>query len=378
MEQKKRKKHGRGRAIAAAVVALVLIAAAILALLYRDRLTSEGLSGAFAGERTPEADTEPFTYEVGSDQVFAAAGNALAVASTTGIQLLDAKGHTIAREVFSMDTPAVSASEACSTFFDVGGTALRVAAADGTIAALDTEQTILSAQVNDAGWIAVVTEESGYKAMVTVYNAALQPVYVWHSGAAYVLSAQVSPDCRSMAVLCADDEGGLLHLFSLAQETPVGSFSAPGELLMDLRWMDRDRVCLLSETRLVFVDGKGIEVGSYSLEGQYLLDYDLGGDGFAALLLGKYRSGGDSLLVTVDTSSGELGRTEVRQRDVVSISAGEDTLLVLYSDALELMTRTLSPINSYTEILGVKRALLRQDGKCLLLSAYSAELIELH
>lgn len=378
MAQKKSKKRGRARAIAAAVGVLILLAAALLALLYRDRLSSDYLGERFGADETGETKAEPFTYEVGSGQVFAVSGNNLAVASSTGIQLLDAKGRSIAREVFSMDTPAISASANYCVFYDAGGTELRVADAEGELFELKNKDRIISASVNDAGYLTVITEETGYKAEVRVYNAKGEALYAWHSGSSYVLGAKVSPSGRSMATLCADAEGGKVMLFSLSSEEPIGSFSAANELFWDLCWLERDELCLLSENRLVYLDEKGVQLGEYSFNGRYLLDYDLSRREYAALHLSEYRTGGVGAVITVDAGGAERASREIDRRDVLSLSAGEDTVLVLYADALELLSESLQPINSTKEILGVKKALLRGDGKCLLLSAYSAELINLY
>ena len=375
MEQKKEKKRGRVRAILAAVAALILIVGAILVILYRDRLTPQSLGDTF-GENRVVDDTEPFTYEAGSGQVFAVSGNRLAVASSTGMQLLGEKGETLAHEVFSMGTPAITASEKYCAFYDAGGTSLRFADLNGAVSALDTREAIVSARVNEGGLLAVVTEETGYKAAVTVYNSALQPVFAWHSGSAYVLAAQVAPNGKTLAALCVDGEGSRLLLFSLSSEKPVGSFEAGGELFWDLHWMSRDRLCLLSETRLVFLDASAEQTAVYDFNGEYLLDYDIGGS-FAALVLSEYRSGGSSELVAVDTEAREKGRVPVRQRDVLSVSAGNGGVLVLYADTLELLSDSLASVNSTKDVLGFKQALLRKDGKCLLLSAYAAELVNL-
>jgi hypothetical protein len=375
MEQKKQKTRGRIRAILAAAAALVLIVGALLVVLYRDQLTPQKLNDTF-GESKTGAESEPFTYEAGSGQVFAVSGNRLAVASSTGVQLLGDKGETLAREVFSMGTPAIAASEKYCAFYDAGGTSLRLADANGAVSALDTKAAILSASVNEGGFLSVVTEETGYKAAVTVYDSALQPVFAWHSGSAYVLAAQVAPNGRTLAALCVDGEGSRLLLFSLSSEKPLGSFEAGNELFWHLRWMGRDRICLLSETRLVFLDASAKQAAAYDFGGKFLLDYDLGAS-FAALVLGEYRSGGSSELIAVDTQGREKGRTPIRQRDVLSLSAGAGGVLVLYADSLELMSESLAPVNSTKDVLGARQALLRKDGKCLLLSAYSAELVSL-
>ncbi len=375
MEKKKAKTRGRLRTIFAVAAALVLIVGALLVLLYRDQLTPQKLGDTFGENKTPE-DTEPFTYEAGGGQVFAVSGNRLAVASTTGVQLLNDRGETIHREVFSLGTPAISASEKYCLFYDAGGTQLRLADADGGIQALETEAGIVSARVNEGGYLSVVTEETGYKAVVTVYDSTLQPVFAWHSGSSYILAAQVAPNGKTLAALCVDGEGSKVVFFSLSSEKPIGSFAADNELFWELRWMGRDRLCLLSEARFVFLDGDAKEIAAFDFGGKYLLEYDIGGS-FAVVLLGEYRSGGSCELITVDTEAREKGRTPVRQRDVLSVSAGSGGVLVLFADSLELMSDSLASVNSLRDVLGVKQALLRKDGKCLLLSAYSAELATL-
>ena len=376
MEQKESKKRGRGRVIAAGLAALILVLCALGVLLYRDRLTPESLRAAFGKTSPVSQDGEPFTYEVGSGQVFAVSGNRLAVASAMGFQLLNEKGLTLAHEVLSMEQPAITASPGLCVFYDAGGTELRVADAEGTVQSLEVGGKIISARVNRENDLAVITEETGYKAVVTVYNSALQKLFVWHSGMAYVLAAEVSPSGKYLAAVCAGTEGGSLKVFSLSAEEPLGEFTVSGELFWDLRWQDKDRVCILSDSRMVFLDEKAQQQNEYNFGGQYLLDYDPGSD-FTALLLGTHRAGNGGKLVLIGTDGREMCSRDV-EKDVLSLSAGSDKLLILYGDSLELCTDALATINSTEDTLGVKKALLRKDGKCLLLSAYGAELAELY
>ncbi len=110
MKKEKPQTRGRLRAIFAAIAALILIVGALLVVLYRDRLTPQSLGDTFGENRAAE-DVEPFTYEAGSGQVFAVSGNRLAVASTTGVHLLNEKGETVLREAFSLGTPEITDPE---------------------------------------------------------------------------------------------------------------------------------------------------------------------------------------------------------------------------------------------------------------------------
>lgn len=376
MEKRKKKKRGYARRIIAAAATLVIIAAAVTLFLYRDKLTSEGLRGLFGGE-SAAVDTSgaAYAYEAGSNEVFAAAGNGLAIASGSGMQLLDSDGYTVTKQIFSLSAPAVAASGVNCAFYDVGGTTLRVADFGGTITNLDSPEPIISVSVNDNGWLAVVTEERGHKGLVTVYDAELSPVYMWHSGSAYVLSARISPDNKSMAALTVNAEGGGVSIFSLSSEEPTAVFEARGELLIDLCYISQNRLCALSESRALFLDAKLEEQGSYDFAGRYLTDYNMDGNGFVALLLGKYRSGNAGTLVTLGQDGSLTGQLDI-QRDLVSLSASGSRLLAYYSDELVLYSPELERQGSREDVVGLKGALLRDKGDCLLLSSYSAEVLK--
>ena len=370
-EKQKNVRRARIGRVVAAVTTLILVAAAVLIFIYRDKLTKDNLGDLFVQTQTQE-EGEPFSYETGTDQVFAKAGKGLAIASSSGMQLLDADGRTVCHQIVSMSTPAVQASEHHAVFYDVGGTILRVAGFDGSYTDLDTQEAIISVTMNASGWMAVVTEEAGYKGYVEVFNADLEPVYEWYSGSGYVLSAVVSPDNRGMAVLCAGAEGGRVVQFSFSSEEQQSEFLAPDELLIDLAYMDADQLCALSESRVVFFDDKGGQTGEYAFNGAYLTDYEFGGDEFVTVLLSQYRSGNAIVLVNLDLNGELLGELTL-QRDLLSLSAAGKQLLVLYSDGLTLYSDQLEEQGVREDVLGVKRAVLLDRDQALLLSAYSAE-----
>jgi hypothetical protein len=371
----KSKRRPRGRTAAAAVATLLLIIAAAAILLYRDYLTGDNIKSLFGDASREAGGSEPFTYEAGANQVFARAGNGLAVASATGMQLIDADGNTVIRQVFSMEVPAVAATGNLSVFYDIGGTGLRLASFGGEYSELNTEKPIISATLSAGDYLCVATEEAGYKGVVTVYTPSLKPVYRWFSGSGYVLSAVVSPDNSSLAVLCADDEGSVIRFFSLDSEKERGSFRAPAELFMDIHYMGDGTLCAISENRLVFLNSKGELKGSFDFEGSYLMDYEFSND-FSAVILGKYRSGSEGRLITVSGGGQVLGEISL-QRDVLSLSARGRQLLVLYSDSLYLYTQELAEKAARQGVWGAKKAILREKGDALLLSSYSAELLSL-
>lgn len=374
-EDKRRKRiKRRTKRVAAFAFTAILAASALLVFLYRDRLADVSL-GEFIRRDTEIQISDAFTYETGTEQVFARVGKGLAVMATNGFTLLDSAGNTVAKQLLSINQPAIAPSENKCAFYDVGGKVLRIADMDGNIIVMDTESAIISVTMNASGYMAVVTEESGYKGKATAYGSDLEPIYEWSSGSGYVLKAEVSPDNREMAVLCATAEGGRTAIFSFGNKLEKASYSAPDEFLLDLHYLDNKKLFVISESRAVFLDPAGEPQWSYDFGEMYLTDYEFGGDGFVSVLLSRYRSGNAISILTLDGDS-VIGELQT-QRDMLSMSAYGKQLLVLFSDALTLYSSDLEEQGEYTEIHGVRRAVLRAKNDALLLSAYSAENVKL-
>lgn len=364
MEDNTSKKSNRLRSVAAAVIVLVL-ALSVCAFLLRDRIFAPDPSAEFA-------DIEPFTYETGSDQRFALCGDGLAIASTTGLQLTDDSGRTLAKTIFSMEAPAVDSCDSAAVFFDVGATALYGVTAHGETTQIEPEGLIISADMAENGFLTVCTEETGYKGLVTVYNAVFEPVYRWYSGSGWLLKAAVSPDGNHMAAICAESGGTVLHIFSLSSTKEKSSLILSDRLFFDLMWLSDNRLCLLSEDELIFTGINTAQEVSVSFGDSYLVDYACS-DGTVAVFLSRYLTGGTGTLSCYD-SDGRLSASAETDRSLVGLSRYGDRTLALYSDCCVLYTASLEEKTLDEDVIGFRGALLRSDGKALMLSAYSGEL----
>ena len=359
------------RRVLAGILTLLLIVLAVLVFVFRDELTGAGLRRIFHIEERAEA-REAFTYETGAMQVFAPAGDGLAVASGSSVQLLNAAGETVFKQVISYDDPAVFASEKGALFCDLGGTGCILADFEGTERSPSNGEELQTAGMNENGWFYLVTAESGYKGLVSVFNSAGEKQFEWWSGSGYVLRAAISPDNRALAVLCAEREGTLLHFFSLNSETERGTATVADTLLIDLCWLGNDSVCAVGETGVWFFSGSGEQKSVYPLEGRYLLDYEFGRTGFAAIFVSAYRSGAGGTLLTLDGRGQVLGQAEL-DRDVISLSAAGKQLLAMTGGSLALYSQDMVRQSANDTLMTAKRAILRPSGDILLLHAYSAE-----
>lgn len=366
MAKAKKKKSAAGRQLLAIVIALAIIGGAVAIFALRDKIGA-ALSGKSASD-----GSEPWSFEAGSAQCFAPAGNGLAVASSTGVQLLDSAGQVVCRHVCSLGTPAVDACDSYAVAWDIGAKTLVAADVQGKVTTLKPEGAIISATVSAGGYLAVTTEKAGYKGMVTVYDSSFTAVYQWYSGEGYPLIAQVSPSGTRLAVLTASESGGVVHIFALSSETEKAAFTAPGELLVDAAWLSDDSICALSETRAVFLDENGEQTGEYPYDGAYLSQYSLSGGGYATLALSKYLSGSATLLVTVEPD-GKVTGTLTPESELKDLSASGKQVAALWSDGAAKYSQSLSVQGKTDEVQGAKGVLLTAKGEAMLLYSSSAQ-----
>lgn len=331
-----------------------------------------------AARSAASIEEEPYTLDNSAGQVFAVTtgkeGQLVAV-TNGGIQLFSPEGASVAHELMSFKQPGVTAGDDSAAAYDIGAETLVVTDLDGNLNTVEPPGTVISARMNHDGWLALVTEAPGYRAVVTVYDDSHNAVYAWYSGTSYVLTAAISDD-RTLAVLCVDESGGSVNIFSLSKEEPIGVFAAPGELFADLCWVDDDHVAAVSPSRAVFLKENGSLAGAYDFNGQNLYDYAREGNGFFTLCLSQYRSGSPTQLITLSPVGEVLGSIDAPE-GLESVSAhGKQVLalcgqhLIQYNQQLEEM---LSADIGQT---GVRQALLLQSGKCVLVFDYSAQAFE--
>ncbi len=370
--QAKSKKHKKVLALAATIV---IVLAAVAIFLYRDKLSSDSIGQIINGSGSAETASEAYTYENGSNQFYAAMGSSLAIASSTGLQLLDEQGVTVARQVFTMVNPAVCTSEKNCGFYDIGGTALRLYS-NGEFTELNTEYPIIALSVNEKGYYALTAEESGYKGAVTVYNDRAAPIYKWYSGSGYTLDAAVSPDCSELAVLCAEASGSIIHLFKLDSDDEFASVSLPSELAFKLRYTKNGNFCVLTENALYTYDGKGNALESFIFPDEFLVDYELA-DEFLSLVLSKYVSGSQVSVTTLSMDGKVLGTLNL-DYEPTALSSAEQKLLILGPGSATLYSKNLEEQKAAEVTAGYKSAVLLPKQQVLLLASYHAERLKLN
>ncbi|MFR4561812.1 MAG: DUF5711 family protein [Flavonifractor plautii] len=153
--------------------------------------------------RNDSGQAESFHFVGDSSNAFAVVDGDLLVCSPNTIRLYSGSGQAFVDQAVSMTNPVVSTAGGTALVYDAGGRELFVYSGREEVFSLTQEdgQALLSADVNQNGWLAVTSQESGHKGSVTVYDNSYSPLVRFSLSNRFVMDAAVAPDNKSVALL---------------------------------------------------------------------------------------------------------------------------------------------------------------------------------
>lgn len=360
---------GGGKRFLAFLLTLVLVLGVVTVAAWRDGTGFDVLRRWFHYSSAPEEKVQ-FTYDADRDNRFAALGKSLVVASDTNLSVLSGS-ETIYSETVQMEAPSLRMGKNLVAVADAGGTHLTVLSEKGKVYELETstEEAFLAATLNRSDWLAVTQEKRGLKGAVSVYDAEGKLRFTFNSSDRFVTDACVSNDNKYLAAVTLGQADGVflsnIVIYPLDSTEPTANYNISNALVLEIGTLG-NFLATISDTCLTLANTDGEVSATYPYSG-YLREYDLGGNGYATLLLNRYKSGSAGRLVTVDASGEELGSVEV-QDEVLGLSASGGYVAVLYSDSLVVYTADLLEYARLDET-AARDALMRSDGSVLILGA---------
>lgn len=367
------------------LLTLALVAGAVAAVVYRDKLNFDAIKRYFTYrslERGESGQAESFTYDGGTDSCFATVDGDLLVCSTSGVRLYSGSGQLYVDKTLVLEHPAVDAAGKVFLAYDTGGTHLFVFSDREEVFSLTLEedQAILAASVNEAGWLTVVTQQSGFKGVVTVYDASYNEVMGVSLSSRFVMDAVLSPNSKAVAILTMGAEENAfdsrvdIYQLDHSEENADADYacSLGSTTVLDLRW-DEDGIWALGENAVARMDSQGTLLGSYDYAGRYLKAFSLDGNGTAALLLGKYRAGSTAQLIVTDEQGQERAVLPIEEQ-VLSLSAAGRYIALLTADRLDIYDQDLELYHTMEGTQGTRRVIQRADGSAMLIGSDTARL----
>ena len=209
------KPRGRlSRFLVHVIATLIVLAAAlclVAAVAFRDSLNLDSAKRWFTYRSLLRGDNgraESFVYDGDLTDTFAVLDGDLLTCSRNAISLYSGSGTQYINESVSMENPVVNTNGSLAVVYDAGGSSLYVLGQRTLVWSTNELESILSARLNKNGQLTVVTQSSGYRGTVSVYDAAYSPVMRIDLSSAFVMDAALSDDGHTLAILTVGQTNG--------------------------------------------------------------------------------------------------------------------------------------------------------------------------
>ena len=361
-----------------AVVTAIVLAIVALAVLW-DSTTFDGLRRSFVYARADKDENgcaRLYSYDSDRSGCFATLDGSLIRSSLSQVSVMGEDGNMRFHESVKFRCAAIDSNGKRAVAYDIGGTELYVLDSKGLVHHITCDSEVQSAQLGEDNKLAVVVNKSGYKAAVYVYDAAGQLTFEFDSADKFIMTAAVSGDGKHLAAVTMGQSDGVFTsyvvIYRMNRKEPTAVCELPGEAVYDLRTVD-NTFCVVAENALYFVSANGTISAGYPFEESYLRRCSLQGDGFAALLLGRYKSGAQGTLLTVDERGKVIGQVEA-DGEVLDLSASGNYVAALYSDHLTIYDKRMRECATLSNVSAAREILMRDDGSAVLAGNGSAAL----
>ncbi len=372
---KKNKKKRRKRFIILTIIVLAVVALAVL----WDNGSFDGLRRSVIYARANKDESgcaQLYSYASDKNNIFASIDGSLVVASKNQILLLGENGDLRYNTNVKFDGVDIAQNEEQAVVFHIGGGELYVFDKSDLVRQLTLDGEILDATINGKNCITVTYNKSGYKSAVEIYDAKGELCFAFNSADRFLMTAATSDDGNTMAAVTMSQEGGSflsnVVMYHTNATEPFATCKLGDGVVYKLDTVGTT-FCAVCEDGLYFIKSNGTQSGFYDYGDGYLRRCSLTGKGYAAVLLGNYKSGGQSKLVSVNTKGEEIAATKV-EGEIIDLCAADRYITVLQSERLDIYDRRMSACAALEEVNSAKQVLMREDGSAVIAGTGQASL----
>ncbi len=250
-----------------------VVAAIVLVVLFGAIISNVTLKEFFLG-----ADTKNLNYQTGIEYDALLCGKEVLIVNHEGIVAINRNGDEAWNIVCNTTTPEVEVENNYIMIADMNGKTINLYNKDKILTQIKTENEILMAKLNKHGYMAVATDELGYKGMLTVYDKDGNELFKWHSGAGYIGDIDIS-DKNVIAVsqLMTDKEKIYSRIIALdldAEGEKRLTDSADG-IVMNIKYRDNGELVAVSDSGVYGFKRNGKEKFKVDFKGRKLRNFNI-------------------------------------------------------------------------------------------------------
>jgi len=307
-----------------------------------------------------------------SGYIFKKCGSDIIACGHEGLTAISKNGEIKWKVPFATAAPFMVTNDKYALCADLNGNQYSVFSSGKPIITQKTPYEIITANINDNGYVAVATKERGYKSQITVYDIKSEQVFAWHSTKYHVISLAVANNNKSMLVSVLDSEntGGeafkVLH-FSFSKDAPTEVESGKENLISNIM-VSGGRFYAIGDSSFYAYNENGKKSFVIDYSGRTLQRYAITDSELVLALTKTSVEGyyGGSVVEIYTPSGSKKGSFEVDD-EITFLDTEQNKILVNSPDGAYILSGNGRLYGNLTFTNQVREGLIFSGGKKLLL-----------
>jgi len=279
-----------------------------------------------------------FNFESGQQFQFEKSKDNILVVNNEGITCVNQSGNHLWNIINHMSMPSIQTNGNYTLLFDRGSKTLATYNGSSKMAEITTDEKIITAKINSAGYIALVTNEVGYKAKIEVYDQRGQVVYKWQLGESHPVDVDISPDCKQLvaATLCTSSGKitGNITFVDIDKEKIINETKRENSILISVKYNQNGSLNALGESELLGFNQKGENKWNVNYEGRTLQSYHLENDSNIVLALIGSRN---NTVLNIYDHNGKKRGEYISDFQIKSLDVNDGTIAVSQQREIKLL-----------------------------------------
>lgn len=318
------------------------------------------------------------SFQTGVEYDMVTCDKEMLLVNNEGIYAIDKLGREAWSVVSSATSPHVMVSGKYIMLADMNGKTVKTFQKEKTVAQIETENEILCAKVNKNGYVAVATDELGYKGLVILHNKSGQEIFRWHSGTGYIGDIDVSPKNKlAVAQLMTDKEkvySRILIIDPTSDKEPTCIAEVEG-IVMKLKYRDNSSLVAVSDSGLYGYRRSGKQSFAVDFEGRKPIECNIENEQNMVL---AFDSGLNSTVLESYGSNGKKRGSFDAESEVRAIDVNGECIVIAKIDGIVRITPkgvVKKEITASNDVKDIK--IFNSRDKMMSLGDSSAELIKI-
>ncbi len=326
------------------VILLVMaVTASFLLFVNRDKISMDNFKRLAAKidlgvYSTSATDNAVIDYDYDSSAKIKAYKDGIARVSRQNLVITDNIGTQFQSLLTGFNNPQIVTTSKYVCVFDRGSNRLIVA--DSFSVAFDTvfEHNILDIAMNDAGYLAVITESEAYKNHVIVFDSSFKEIYKINSMTRYILAVDIFPDSKKIAVSSVyskeQDITPQINCYSLSKSESLWDVNFEDTVAVDVVAKADGSTVALFEWGVCVLDKNGKEKYSHKFGSNILQSYSITDSKYNVVVTSASGSGNSK--VTVFNNAGKQISSFDLDYAVLSVDCMSDRVALLGAQNIAL------------------------------------------